>query len=321
MIPGGADFERESTGSAAPREGRARLNGVELAFVEWRPELRGRDAPILLVHATGFHARVWDQVVRHLGERYVISLDQRGHGRSENVEITHWEVFGQDLTALVRELDLRDVIGVGHSMGGHAMTEAAAACPDRFRRLVLIDPVIASPENYAKGGWTIESLGGRPHPTAKRKNRFASAAEMIARFEKRAPYSVFEREALRDYCTHGLVPAADGEGLVLACPPEIEASVYMTSHTNPGVYDSIHALELPVLILRAKSPPPDRSVMDFSSSPTWPSLVNEFRKGREIHLADRTHFLPMEIPARVAELILDETGEARSDSPDAQSGA
>jgi hypothetical protein len=77
------------------------------------------------------------------------------------------------------------------------------------------------------------------------------------------------------------------------------------------VYDSIRALEIPVLVLRAKPPPPDRSVMDFASSPTWPGLADEFRKGREIHFADRTHFLPMEIPERVAELILAGEGEAR----------
>ena len=80
----------------------------------------------------------------------------------------------------------------------------------------------------------------------------------------------------------------------------------MTSRTNPGVHDSIRALAMPVLILRAKEPPPERSVMDFSSSPTWPGLVHEFRNGREIYFADRTHFLPMEIPESVAALILRE---------------
>ena len=80
----------------------------------------------------------------------------------------------------------------------------------------------------------------------------------------------------------------------------------MTSHTNPGGHASARALEIPVLVVRAKSPPPDRSVMDFSSSPTWPGLVHEFRRGRELHLPDRSHFMPMEDPQLVAKLILDE---------------
>ncbi len=295
-----------------PQQHRVQANSIGLSFFEWGRSLRGRDATILLAHATGFHARCWDQMIRHLGERHVIALDQRGHGRSQKTEIRHWKVFGRDLAALVRELDLRDLIGVGHSMGGHAMTEASAACPDRFRRLVLIDPVIASPDDYAQGGWMIASLGDQTHPTAKRKRHFSSPEEMIQRFQGRSPYDVFHPAALRDYCRHGLLPVEGGAGFELACPPEIEASIYMTSRTNPGVYDSIRALEMPVLILRAKQPPPDRTVMDFSSSPTWPGLVHEFREGREVHFADRTHFLPMEIPERVAALVLAESSEAAS---------
>ena len=290
-----------SAPGSGPEERRLRANGIELACFEWGRERLGREPTLLLVHATGFHARCWDPVIQRLGERHVIAVDQRGHGRSEKTDITHWRVFGEDLAALVPALELQDVIGVGHSMGGHALVDAAAALPGRFRRLVLVDPVIASPDQYGAGGWTISSLGGKPHPTSKRKRHFASPEAMIERFRDRAPYRVFEPDALRAYCTHGLLPCE--EGFELACPPEIEASIYMTSRTNQPIHDSARALEIPVLILRAKLPPQDRDVMDFSSSPTWPDLVHEFRHGREIHFPDHTHFLPMEIPDRIAELI------------------
>lgn len=292
-----------------PTTHRVRANGIELAFFEWGSSFRDQGT-FLLAHATGFHARCWDQVVRHLGPRHVVALDQRSHGRSQKTPITDWKVVSQDLTAFVRKLDLVNIVGVGHSMGGHAMVDAAAACPDRFRRLVLIDPVIAPPTDYRGDGRTTSLLKGQPHPTAKRKNRFKSAEEMFERFKDRLPYSVFDPEALRDYCTYGLLPAADGNGFVLACPPEIEASIYLSGRTNPGIYDSIRALDIPVLILRAKEPPVERAIMDFAFSPTWPRLVHQFRKGCEIYFADRTHFLPMEIPERVAALILAAPHEA-----------
>jgi lipase len=290
----------------SPTEHRLRANGIEQAYFEWGAAHRGRGPTLLFVHATGFHARVWDPVIQRLGERHVVSLDQRGHGRSEKTEITHWKPFGEDLASLVDALDLTDILGVGHSMGGHAMADAAAAHPSRFRRLVLIDPVIGSRDAYGEGGWTISGLNGQQHPTARRKNRFASPEEMVERFSDRVPYRVFHPDALRAYCEYGLLPAEDGDGLVLACPPELEASVYMTSRTNPGVHDSLRALKMPVLVLRAKLPPDDRDAMDFSSSPTWPGLVGEILQGREIHFAENTHFLPMELPDRIAELILEE---------------
>lgn len=315
----------EPARSDAPAEQRVRANGVELAYFEWGRARRGEGPTLLLVHATGFHARCWDPVISHLGARHIVAVDLRGHGRSEKTPVTHWKVFGEDLTDFIRALDLRALVGVGHSMGGHALVDAAAAEPGRFRRLVLIDPVIADPSDYlaatrsgtsgpdvrgatghADGGWTIANAAGALHPTARRKRYFESPEAMIERFRDRAPYRVFQPEALRSYCTHGLLPVADGSGFELACPPEVEASIYMTSRTNAAVYDSVRALDLPVLILRAKLPPEQRDAMDFSSSPTWPGLVGEFEQGREIHFATHSHFLPMEIPERIAALILEE---------------
>jgi pimeloyl-ACP methyl ester carboxylesterase len=108
----------------------------------------------------------------------------------------------------------------------------------------------------------------------------------------------------RDYCEYGLRPAEDGDGFELACPPEIEASVYMSSHTNGRVFESARSLEIPVLVLRAQEPSGEMTgAMAFSASPTWPGLAAEFPNGREIHYPDRTHFLPMEIPDEVAALI------------------
>lgn len=288
-----------------PIESRRRVNGIELCLFEWGK--KSNDQPtVLLAHATGFHARCWDAVVRHLGDHHVVALDQRGHGRSDAPEITHWRAFGEDLAGLVDVLGLERIVGVGHSMGGHAMTDAAALRPRAFARLLLIDPVIAAPDDYGPGGWKLSPPGGEPHPTAKRRNHFASPQAMVDRFRDRPPYAAFDPDVLRDYCTYGLRPAPDGDGLVLACAPQSEASVYMTSRTNPGVFVSARSLDIPVHIVRVKLPPIDRDVMDFSSSPTWPGLAGEFRRGRETFLDDRSHFLPQESPALVARMILEE---------------
>ncbi|MGH0029804.1 MAG: alpha/beta fold hydrolase [Myxococcota bacterium] len=289
----------------APEPHRVACGDVEIACFEWNPELRGRGPTLLLVHATGFHARCWDPVLARMPAHHAVAVDMRGHGRSTNVPIEHWADLGRDLACVAEALDLRDVVGVGHSMGGHALCDAAALAPDRFRRLVLLDPVIASPDAYG-GGWKIQMPEGEPHPTAKRKRHFDSPEAMIERFRDRDPYAGFTPDALRAYCEHGLLPRDDGDGFDLACPPEVEASVYMTSRTNPDVHASIRALAIPVLVVRAKLPPPDRTLMDFASSPTWPALAGEFADGRDLHLAEHSHFLPMEIPERIAALVEEE---------------
>ncbi len=295
--------------STGPLQHHLDHEGVDLAFVEWNPEARGRGPSLLLAHATGFHARCWDPVIARLDPVHVIATDARGHGHSANPEITHWGVFGEDLTAVVRHLGLERIVGVGHSMGGHALVDAAAACSDAFTRLLLIDPVIAPEESY-QGPTAWSALPpGTVHPTAKRKNHFASPEAMIERFEDREPYSFFTREALEAYCRHGLVPAPDGDGYVLACPPTSEASVYMTSRTNKDVFESVRAIKIPVHVLRARIT--ERlDMMDFTSSPTWPGLADAFADGHDEQRPELTHFIPMQDPDLTARRIREQLARA-----------
>jgi lipase len=286
-----------------PAERFVASDGARLAVYEWGAASRGQSASILLAHATGFHARCWDQVVAHLGERHVVAVDQRGHGHSGGTLPVHWGQFGADLTTVLRALDLGDVVGVGHSMGGHAMVEAAALDPARFRRLVLIDPVVVRPDFYQPpdGGGRLPG----DHPTTKRRARFASPDEMFARFAERPPFDTWDRRVLRDYCVHGTRRDPSGDGVVLACRPEYEAEVYMTSRGNGAILDRARAVEVPVLVVRAMEPPAEGTLPDFRYSPTWPGLAGAFRRGSDRHLPDRTHFLPMEDPPLVARMILE----------------
>jgi pimeloyl-ACP methyl ester carboxylesterase len=292
----------------APIEASATVNGVSLTYFEWGRAHAGD--PILLAHATGFHARCWNQVVAKLGRRRVIAIDQRGHGRSDKVAAVRWQEFGRDLAELVRRLDLRDVIGVGHSAGGHAMTEAAALEPTRFRRLVLIDPTILAPELYAPRGTHGDEawvpVAGNPHPAAKRRRHFTSIDEMVERLKDRPSFATFTAAALRDYCTWGLVPCAEPPGFELACTPETEGAVYGSVLGNPAIHDHVRAVAVPVLVVRAMEPRTPEDLADFRYSPTWPPLAGHFAHGRDVYRPDRTHFLPMEDPALTASFILDE---------------
>jgi pimeloyl-ACP methyl ester carboxylesterase len=276
------------------------VGSVELHAVEWHLAQRGQGPSLLMVHATGFHCRVWDQVIRRLPQHHALALDQRSHGRSTQVPITNWAHFGEDLAGFVKARELGPLVGVGHSMGAHALVQAAAREPERFRALVLIDPVIASPAAYHL---PHPAMGSGMHPAARRRSRFSSAQEMIERFAARRPYDLFDPQALRDYCAYGLLPAPDGEGFELACTPLNEASVYMTGRANAGIYASVRALTIPVWVVRARQRTPDADPFDYSYSPTWPELAGEFRQGHDRLISDRSHFLPMEDPAQVAGLI------------------
>ncbi len=202
-----------------PQQRRLSVNGLQLAVIEWG-EAHADQPPIFFAHATGFHARVWDQVIALLPEFHCFALDQRGHGRSTQPPPPHhWRYFADDVIAVSQQLGLSRAIGVGHSIGGHAITAAAARQPDLFSRLLLIDPVIL-PEQAYVGVVELE------HYTAKRRNEWNSPDEMFDRFKDRPPFNAWKPQVLRDYVDYGLLPNPNGAGYVLACAPAFEAATY-----------------------------------------------------------------------------------------------
>ena len=176
------------TGAAVrePRERRAEVRGNEMVWFEWGEA----DAPlVVMAHATGFHARCWDATVAALGKGYrVVAPDQRGHGRSGKSGPYEWREFGKDLAALLDLVEAHAAIGVGHSMGGHALVQAAAKRSHRIARLVLVDPVIMAPQAYAD--WNRDRPFETPeqHPVSRRRARFSSWEEMFERFKERLPF-------------------------------------------------------------------------------------------------------------------------------------
>jgi len=280
------------------------LRGRETAisYYEWGPR-EGR--PVVFLHATGFHARIWDRTVAHLGGGFrVIAVDLRGHGLSGKTgPIKSWREPARDVAELVAHLNLEHIIGVGHSWGGHAVTQVAAQMPERFDALVLVDPVIVKPELYANNPYTAHA-GKIDHPVARRRSKWANWQELFHRLENQHPYSLWQRDILEDYCRFGLHPIEGGDGMELACPPEIEASIYM-GFAGTDILPQVRALDLPVTILRAKMLGPNaREDMDFAASPTWEGLADAFPKGTDIYLPQLSHFIPMQDPALVASTII-----------------
>jgi pimeloyl-ACP methyl ester carboxylesterase len=290
----------------APIERVFAAGAIRLRYYEWGPV----GAPqILLVHATGFHARCWDQTVAALPDGYhVIALDMRGHGRSDKTGPYVWKTFGEDLEAFVGGLQIRNAIGVGHSMGGHCVAQVAGRIPAAFCRLLLVDPVIFDPEAYASDR---HSAFEKPedHPVARRRERWSSWEEMYERFAERLPFSRWQPAVLADYCRYGLLPDPHGGGFMLACPAVVEASIYL-GNMQTDIHRLLPEVKVPVVVLRAKGREPgDTAVMDFSKSPTWPGLAAALPRGRDVFLPDHTHFIPMEDPSLVARFIIDEAAQ------------
>ena len=276
---------------------------AQLSYFEWGDA----GAPVIvLAHATGFHARVWDKTISALPEGYrIIAVELRGHGRSPFSEpIDAWRSIATDLGELIDSLALRDAIGVGHSMGAHCMTQVAYDLPTVFKRLLLVDPVISPPIVYEHDRHANFD-GPHEHPIASRRSAFDSWQAMRDHFKDRPPYSLWQPAVLEDYCRFGLMPSESGNGYELACAPLVEASVYYFQR-HGKIHHLLPEITIPVTVLRAQ----ERSVEEwkttnFLKSPTWELLADQFPNGRDIYLPKFTHFIPMQSPNLVARFIAD----------------
>ena len=107
-----------------------------------RYEVHGGGTPaVVFIHGWSCDRRYWQRQVGHFAARFtVVTIDLAGHGESGTGRQS-WTMpaFGEDVVAVVTELNLPDMVLVGHSMGGDVVVEAARRLPERVRGLVWVD--------------------------------------------------------------------------------------------------------------------------------------------------------------------------------------
>jgi pimeloyl-ACP methyl ester carboxylesterase len=107
-----------------------------------RYEEHGRGAPPLaFIHGWSCDRSYWrGQLESFAARHHVVAVDLAGHGESGTGR-AHWTMraFAADVVSVVEQLDLHEVVLIGHSMGGDVIVDAALLLRDRVRGLVWVD--------------------------------------------------------------------------------------------------------------------------------------------------------------------------------------
>ena len=109
-----------------------------LAFDEsGRPD----DRPIVLVHGWCCHRGHLAGLRAHFSATYhVFAVDLPGHGQTALGDTPpRLDSFAASLCSFLAERDLRQVVLVGHSMGGMVSVLAAAREPERIASVINLD--------------------------------------------------------------------------------------------------------------------------------------------------------------------------------------
>jgi pimeloyl-ACP methyl ester carboxylesterase len=105
-------------------------------------EVEAGGAPALVfVHGWSCDRSYWRRQIDHFAGRHeVVAIDLAGHGES-GAGRPEWTMpaFGADVVAVIEKLELRDLVLIGHSLGGDVIVEVALALPDLVAGLVWVD--------------------------------------------------------------------------------------------------------------------------------------------------------------------------------------
>ncbi len=136
--------------NCAPKHEQETLSADNI-IISYNVEGNGKPA-LVFVHGWCCDKSYWKHQVPYFAEKYkVITIDLAGHGKSGLGRKT-WsvEAFGNDVVAVLEQLNINQAILIGHSMGGPVIVEAARQTPKRIIGLVGVDTYNNIEETYSQ---------------------------------------------------------------------------------------------------------------------------------------------------------------------------
>jgi pimeloyl-ACP methyl ester carboxylesterase len=184
---------------------RVSARGLGLALFELS---KGPGVPVLCLHGWLDQAHAFWALAQGRPGRW-LAMDHRGHGASDPIPPGCYPYLADmvaDLDAVVSHLG-EPVHLVGHSMGGTLALLYAAACPERVRRLVIIEGLGvldgSERQQLPRLQAFLTGLRSPPAPMA-----VASPADAAARLRKRHPR--LDPRHAEILAEHGTVQTAQG---------------------------------------------------------------------------------------------------------------
>ncbi len=113
------------------------------------------DKTLILVHGLASNAGFWRYNIDELAQHYrVIAVDLPGYGKSEKGGFDYGMKFwAKSISDFIEELELENVVYVGHSMGGQIGITLSLEYPDAIDELILAAPAGIEKFSPGSGNW------------------------------------------------------------------------------------------------------------------------------------------------------------------------
>ena len=101
----------------------------------------GEGQPLIILHGLFGQSDNWNTLAKQFAEQnfQVFTVDLRNHGLSPHSDDFNFQVMSDDVLELITDNQLRNVILIGHSLGGKVAMELAIKHPEVIDKLVVVD--------------------------------------------------------------------------------------------------------------------------------------------------------------------------------------
>jgi len=262
---------------------------------EYYIEVRGKktfykhwgDGPVMvLLHGIPTHSGLWDHMAEYLSKNYsVYAFDLLGYGESQRLESSEINIKSQAryFIEVFEELSLKNIVIVGHDIGGGIAQIMAVLNPQAFKAMVLIDSVCYD-------SWPIRLL------------RAENKLEMVF---NNLPHDVLY-ELFTNYIRDGLHNKENAEKIAKKYWKYVgeqrnvkyflEAVESLDNKYTLEISKMLDTIRMPVLILWGKYDAYIRMSFGYRLSEDIRNSVIEV-------IDDAGHFLPEDQPKKAADLI------------------
>ena len=140
------------------KNGRVEVNGMEYHY-----QIRGKGAPLLLLHGGLGSVDMFAPIMPMLAaKRQIIAVDLQGHGRTPlGHRPINMAAMGADMAAILKKLGYGPVDVMGYSLGAGVAFQLAVQHPQRVRRLALVSG------SFSKDGFYPEMVEAQAQVSSK----------------------------------------------------------------------------------------------------------------------------------------------------------
>ena len=263
-------------------------------------DLGGTGQPLHFLHANGYPPECYNSFLELLKTQYHVfgMLLRPLWTDSHPGDIEDWIPLSDDLLQFLAAKP-SPVIGLGHSIEAIVTLRAALRDPEKFRTLILLDPVLFVPSRLLL--WNIVraiGLGNKVHPkipgALKRRRTFDDLDTVFRGYRTRNVFRYMSDKDLRNYIA-GITRKTDN-GYELVYSPEWESRIYFTGLRDFDIWRDLPKLQVPTLFLRAAE---TDTFLENAAK-----LVKRKQPRVQIETLEKsTHLLPLERPGEIFNII------------------